>query len=50
MKKTPKIRCPHCKGLRVMIDRFEHGHFGLCPVCAGKGTVRVRRSLMGLGR
>lgn len=48
MKKMTKIRCPHCKGLRVLIDRFEHSFFSVCPVCAGKGTVRVRRSLMRL--
>lgn len=43
-KPTPMIkikgkRCPNCKGLKVLIDRFDHSKSNFCPVCKGKGKV-----------
>ena len=33
------IRCPKCAGVRVLIDKFDHSKFMLCPVCWGRGKL-----------
>ena len=37
-----KMRCPWCAGLRVLISRMNHAKFYACPLCRGRGYLRVK--------
>lgn len=39
MKK--EIRCPSCKGVRVIISRFNHKRHSDCSLCKGKGKIKI---------
>lgn len=38
--KETTVRCPECQGMKVLIDRFDHGKSVTCAVCKGKGRIR----------
>lgn len=31
--------CPRCKGIRVVIDQFNHNVFHVCRLCDGQGKI-----------
>lgn len=41
MKDRQLIRCPFCKGIKVIIDRFDHSKSYICKTCEGGGRVKA---------
>lgn len=37
------IRCPMCEGVKILINKFNHNHFGNCPLCKGKGKIQIKK-------
>jgi len=35
-------RCPLCRGITPIINRFNHNRFHDCPLCKGKGRIKMR--------
>ena len=38
-------RCSYCRGIGVLIDRFDHSRFYDCPACEGKKKIRVIQTI-----